>query len=138
MWGSELNLALHTFAARKGSQSLSSLYYLGGFESIRGIVDGAVFGNQAAYGNAELRYLFYRFPYLWLQSAVFVDAGAAGFSSQELAANMQASTGFGVRLAVPQIYRLMLRVDVAFSLNKPGEFGFSAGLNQLFQPYRPL
>ena len=138
LWGSDYNLALHGFAAFRESQTLSSLYYLGGFESIRGIVDGAIFGNQAAYANAEMRYLFYRFPYLWLQSAFFIDGGAAGFESADLKDNIHASTGFGLRIAVPQIYRLMVRLDVAFSLNKPGEFGLSAGLNQLFQPYRPL
>ncbi|MFK7824210.1 MAG: BamA/TamA family outer membrane protein [Oligoflexales bacterium] len=138
LWGNRFNLALHGFAAYRESKTLSSLYYLGGFESIRGIVDGAIFGNHAAYANAEMRYLFYKFPYLWLQSAFFIDGGGAAFASQDLAKNVHASTGIGLRLAVPQIYRMMVRFDIAFSLNNPGEFGISAGLNQLFQPYRPL
>ena len=138
LWGQNLNLALHGFAAYRESRTLPSLYYLGGFESIRGIVDGAIFGTQAAYANVEMRHLFYKFPYLWLQSAFFIDGGAAAFSVKDLDHNLHASTGVGLRLAVPQIYRLMIRFDIAFSLNKPGEFGLSAGLNQLFQPYRPL
>ena len=138
LWGNHYNLALHGFAAYRDNNTLSSLYYLGGFESIRGIVDGAIFGNHAAYANAEIRYLFYKFPYLWLQSAFFVDGGAASFASEDLAKHVNASTGIGLRLAVPQIYRMMIRFDIAFSLNNPGEFGISAGLNQLFQPYRPL
>lgn len=138
LWGNRWNMALHGFAAYRQSRTLSSLYYLGGFESIRGIVDGAIFGNHAAYGNAEVRYLLYKFPYLWLQSAFFVDGGAAAFGAKAMLEDVHASTGLGLRLAVPQVYRLMLRFDIAFSLNKPGEFGLSAGMNQLFQPYRPL
>lgn len=138
VWGSSTNLALHGFMSSTQSSSLLAQTYLGGFDSLRGLPDGAIFGSQASYGNAELRQLVARLPYLWCQAVFFIDVGAAAADYAGLTKDPRASFGAGLRLDVPQVHRLMVRIDAAHSLLGPRSFGFALGLNHLFQPYKPL
>jgi hypothetical protein len=130
--------ASHGFIGQTTNNSVASQYFLGGFESIRGIPDGAVYGTRASYFNFEWRYISAKWRYLWLQNVAFVDTGGAGQDWQEMGDNYRSSIGTGVRLAVPQVYRLMFRIDYAWSLDQPGTSGITAGMNQFFQPYKPL
>ena len=136
-WG-KINIAAHYKIAQTTSDSLESQYFLGGFDSIRGLPDGALFGNRAAYGNFELRRIMFKSRYLWLQSVLFSDFGGAGRRWQQAKDSARSSAGVGLRISVPQIHRLILRLDYAWSLDRPGTSGFSAGMNELFQPYKPL
>ncbi len=133
-----LNLGAHALIGQTTSDSLESQYFLGGFESVRGLPDGVMFGNRAGYVNLEARHLFLRLPYMWFQSAAFTDIGGAGQSWMLLASSVRKSAGIGLRVAVPQIYRLIFRVDYAWSLDDSGSSGVSLGMNQFFQPYKPL
>ena len=76
--------------------------------------------------------------YLWLQSAAFIDAGEAGTSWQDAGTNGRVSAGVGMRFSVPQVYRLMLRIDYAWSLVGPQTQGVTLGLNQFFDALTPL
>lgn len=136
--GTQFNLGLHAFLGQTTSDSLENQYFLGGFESVRGIPDGVIYGNRAFYTNVELRHLSYRFKYTWVQSAVFTDFGGAGPDWLEAKESVRSSLGVGLRFAVPQIYRLLFRLDYAWSLDKAGTSGISLGMNQFFQPYKPL
>lgn len=138
LWPNDWNLAFHQFLSLTSSKSYQSLTFLGGFDSIRGIPDGVLVGNKAIYGNLELRKLFYRSQYSWLQSAIYVDHGSAALTASELSESGRSSFGVGLRLAVPQVHRLMFRLDYAWSLDRPGTSSVSAGLNQFIDPYRPL
>ena len=52
--------------------------------------------------------------------------------------NLQAAAGLGIRIAIPYVHRLMLRIDYAWGLAKQKTHGISMGLNQFFQAYSPL
>lgn len=134
----EWNLGVHEWLGYANDRNYQSLYFLGGFDSIRGIPDGALFGNKAFYTNVELRKILYRAYYTWIQGAVYVDHGSAAFDSRDWFENDRMSAGVGLRIAIPQVHRLMLRVDYAWGLDEAGSSSISAGLNQFFDPYKPL
>lgn len=136
--GFDLNIAAHLFVGWQNNNYLSSQYFLGGFDSIRGLPDGVIFGPKAVYANLESRYLFKKFDYLWLQGVTFFDSGYAGQKYSDIQDNLRSSYGFGLRFSVPQVYRMEFRIDYAFSLDRPGTRGISAGMNQFFEPFRPL
>jgi outer membrane protein assembly factor BamA len=130
------NLALHGFTGSSSSKSLRRLYYLGGFDSVRGLPDGLKFGNKAAFLNAEIRYFTWASKYLHVQSALFFDTGTAGMTNADLKKNIESSSGFGVRLSIPQVYRLLVRIDYAVATGQTRSQGLSLSLGQFFQPTR--
>jgi outer membrane protein assembly factor BamA len=132
----DLSLASHLYLGSTTSRTLKNTFFLGGFDSVRGLPDGIHFGNQLAYGNSEIRHRGLEWKYLHMQHVLFADAGSAFFDSKEAKENFEWSTGVGLRFAVPQVYRLMLRIDYAWSLGSTRSQGISAGLNHFFQPYK--
>jgi outer membrane protein assembly factor BamA len=133
-----LNLAMRAVVGESTLGSLQSEYFLGGLDTVRGLPDGAIYGSHAAYANLELRHISLRTKYLWAQPAVFVDAGEAGSSWQDAGASARVTSGFGVRLSVPQVYRLVVRIDYGWSLVGPRTHGVTIGMNQFFDPFVPL
>lgn len=133
----ELSFASHFYIASTGSRRPSNLLYFGGLDSIRGYLDGEIFGNQGGYANFELRHHVYRGKYAEVQTIAFYDIGSAEFSAEEVTKAKKSSYGIGFRLGSPHIYRLVLRVDYAWSVESNSQ-GLSIGLNQFFQPYKPL
>jgi outer membrane protein assembly factor BamA len=131
------NYAAHIFWKSSDDDSLASQKFLGGFDSIRGIPDGDIFGSKSVYVNNELTWLCYQSHYIWVQQAVFVDAGMANDTWKEMFPSRRYSFGGGVRIAILQNYSLMLRIDYALSYYPYKTEGFSIGLNQFFQAYRP-
>lgn len=138
LWGADWNLGFHEWLGLSDDRSYQSLYFLGGFDSVRGLPDGVMYGNKAVYGNLELRKIFHRSRYVWWQTATFIDYGAAGYTVAGWRNNDRASAGFGLRLAVPQVNRLVLRADYAWSCDDPRTSSISIGMNQFIDPYRPL
>ncbi|MCX6104973.1 MAG: BamA/TamA family outer membrane protein [Proteobacteria bacterium] len=136
--GPSWNLAMRTMIGASTIDSLQSEYFLGGLDTVRGIPDSVLYGTHAGYTNVELRHMELKSKYLWLQSAAFVDAGAAGASWQDAGTNGRVSAGIGMRFSVPQVYRLMLRIDYAWSLVGPQTQGVTLGLNQFFDALTPL
>lgn len=136
--GNNLNFGVHAVAGQSSANSLQNQYFLGGLDSIRGLPDGAIYGTHAAWLNVELRHLSFKTRYLWFQTATFLDAGGAALSWSEAGKDVRAATGFGLRLAVPQIYRMLFRIDYAWSIDGSRTQGITAGMNQFFDPYIPL
>jgi hypothetical protein len=134
----DVNLGFHLFMGKTTSQSYESQFYLGGFDSVRGLPDGVMYGSTAAYANFELRFIAHRMKYAWFQTATFFDVGSASDRIGELSRESRSSAGVGLRIAVPQVYRLLLRLDYAWSCDDTGSSGVSLGMNQFFQPYKPL
>ena len=134
----DLEVATHALLGGTADQSLNSQYFLGGFDSLRGIPDGAIYGNKAGYLNLELRQVFYRMRYAWWQAAVFSDSGDAVSRWEDFGKSARTTAGFGLRVAIPQVNRLLIRLDYAFSLDRPYQRGFNFGMNQFFQPHKPL
>ena len=138
LWPEHWNLALHGVMGASDSKALQAQYFLGGFDSIRGLPDGAIYGTHAAWANAELRKLVGTWKYAKVQVATFVDGGGAGRAWKDVQDQLHVTAGAGVRIAIPQVYRLMFRFDYAWGLGGKDTHGLSAGLNQFFQPYKPL
>lgn len=138
LWDEDWNLAFHEWLGLSHDRSYQSLFFLGGFDSVRGLPDGVMYGNKAVYGNLELRKIFLRSRYVWWQAATYIDYGTAANATRDWSANDRTSWGIGLRLAVPQVNRLVLRVDYAWSLNQPQMSSISIGMNQFIDPYRPL
>lgn len=134
--GGDVNIALHGFAGVQGSNSLRNLYFLGGFDSVRGLPDGIHYGTKMAYSNAELRWRGLKHKYLQAQTAFFLDHGSAFSTPGDWSSHRETAVGLGVRMSVPQIYRLVLRVDYGWSIGQTKTRGLSIGLGQFFQPYK--
>ena len=137
-FGHDFNLALRGFAAQTNQDRFYGQYFVGGFDSIRGYPDGISFGQKVGFGTIEMRRIFSRLHYLWTQSAVFLDAGSTADEWGVLGSSIKRAAGVGVRLSVPQVYRFVVRIDYAWSLDGSGARGITAGLNQFFDPYKPL
>jgi outer membrane protein assembly factor BamA len=133
-----VNVASHMFLGQSTLNAPSTQYFLGGFDSVRGLPDGIAYGTRFAFANLELRKIALKRKYLWLQPVIFADAGNADNDWNTLTDRVRSSAGLGVRLAVPQVYRLILRIDYAVSTDGSGTRGFTAGMNQFFDPFRPL
>lgn len=136
--GYDLNLAAHAFAGLSTLNTYQARYFLGGLESIRGLPDGYLQGTRAVYASIEVRRILLRLPRLWIQSVLFTDAGAAGDPGSDSLFGSKASAGAGVRFSIPQVNRMVFRLDYAWSLDGSGLKGLTAGMGQFFDPYTPL
>lgn len=138
LFGDAWDLSTHLFVGGTESKRVQSLYFLGGLESVRGIPEGAMYGQKAYYSNIELRKEMARFHYLHLQSVVFCDSGSAVDEWHDLYREKVSTAGLGMRFSIPQVYRMTFRVDYAWGIERSKSSGLSIGLNQFFQPYKPL
>lgn len=132
----DINLAGRVFAASTSETTAGSIYYLGGFDSVRGLPDGIHYGNNIAFGNFEARIISAKFTYAHVQSAVFLDTGSAWMRGDDFTSGRETSLGAGVRISIPQVYRFVVRLDYGLSIGATKSRGFSIGLNQFFQPYK--
>jgi hypothetical protein len=132
----DINLAGRIFAASTSENTVGAVYYLGGFDSIRGLPDGIHYGNNIVFGNFEARMMTAKWQYAHLQSALFVDSGSAWMRGDDFGAGRETSLGAGIRIAIPQIYRFVIRIDYGLSVGATKSRGLSIGLNQFFQPYK--
>ncbi len=133
------NLAIHGYAQSAGSPTISNVFHLGGFDSVRGFPDGIRYGTFAAYGNFELRQEALANRWMKLAGVVFSDAGIAGRDFDDARQDLFRSVGGGVRISIPKVHRLVFRLDYAWGRsNQISTSGISLGLNQFFQPYKPL
>jgi outer membrane protein assembly factor BamA len=133
-----INTASHLFLGQATLNAPSTQYFLGGFDSVRGLPDGIAYGTRFAFFNFEMRKIAWKRKYLWLQPVIFTDAGNAVNDWNTWSDHIRSSAGVGIRLSVPQVYRLILRIDYAVSTDGSGTRGFTAGMNQFFDPFRPL
>ncbi len=138
MLGQNWNFASRAVIGATTINSLQSQYFLGGLDTVRGLPDSYLYGTKAAFANFELRHLEFKAKYLWFQTATFLDVGEAGNSWEDAGSKLRLATGVGFRAAVPQIYRLMFRLDYAWNLVGPKTHGVTIGLNQFFDSVTPL
>ena len=98
-------------------------FYMGGSETVRGYNFGEQRGLKAGLFNLEVR---------WrgspLGAAVFLDAGSAVPADQPLRLkDALLGAGFGVRIKIPQLAFLPVRLDIGYNLRDGGSqthFGF--------------
>lgn len=134
----DFNVSGHFFIGSTNFKDVENQFYLGGLDSIRGIYDGFLYGTKAYYLNLELKKIFLKFKYMHLLGVFFIDLGGAHYSWDTLLASSLYTTGLGLRINFPKVYRLMFRIDYGWSFTKPYQKGWSLGMNDLFQPYKPL
>ena len=128
LFGPLWNLGLRLTAGYKPSEKFASKYFLGGFETVRGLPDGFFNGSYAAYSNLELRY----FPIkktIWVELSTFLDFGSAADSWQEVKRTSVTAGGLGVRLTAPYVHGLVVRIDYAWNLKDPSKQGISLDQN---------
>jgi len=117
------------------SKEIQNLYYIGGFENVRGYLDGQLRGQQFWQANAELRIPTFKWPWLVLQANLFVDMAQVDNSLDSAGvgrSDVFISSGFGVRLISPKIYRFIGRFDLALATSHPATSRFSFGVQQFF------
>jgi hypothetical protein len=132
----DINFSAHIYAQNRIGKDLSSQRFLGGFDGVRGVLDGIQVGPKSWQLNQELKVNVLRTKNVWLMGAGFFDLGKA--SDTWNVKNPLSSLGMGLRIASPKVYRLMLRIDHGWAIDGSKQKGFSIGLNDFFQPYRPL
>ncbi len=135
----DVNIAVHAYLQAAGSPTVSDAFHLGGFDSIRGFPDGVRYGAFAAFGNLEARGQVWTSNWLKVATVLFADAGIAGSDFGDASKDVFRSAGGGIRLSIPRVHRLVFRLDYAWARsNNISTPGISLGLNQFFQPYKPL
>lgn len=131
----ESNLGVRFRLGETNSTQLQYLYYIGGFESIRGYEDGQFRGNRFWQANVEYRLPSYKWPWLVLQHNVFLDiAQVTDFDDLlgDEADDINYSWGIGLRLISPKIYRFIGRFDFVVDGSKTIGNSFSFGVQQFF------
>ena len=124
--------AQRILAGSTGSDYLQYWYYLGGLDGIRGFQVDRFSGRQYWLSNTELRSSPYRGDRYLLQGVLFYDAAAVGHEKRDLTKTKATSAGFGVRFMMPDIYRLVVRLDFAKTLKRYDNRTVNFGLQQFF------
>jgi outer membrane protein assembly factor BamA len=128
----------HNFGAqlRYGSTNASPLttqFFLGGNETVRGLLDGHVIAQHFVQANAEYRIHAAQASWVILQPVVFADALMSNTPTQNiLDAQAIASVGGGIRFISPKIARLNIRLDVGQTFGRIRALNVSFGLQQFF------
>lgn len=131
----ESNLALRLQAGFRGTEKLSEKFAIGALREIRGFRDENFRGKAMWNANAELRFPFVDLPSFVAQAAAFTDLGDAGDKGSEvlkLNGKTPWSIGAGVRLNATRIYGLIVRMDLARTLQPYETTGFSASLGHFY------
>ncbi|MHA2641082.1 MAG: BamA/OMP85 family outer membrane protein [bacterium JZ-2024 1] len=98
-------------------------YYVGGSDTVRGHPFGELRGNRMVLANLELR--LRKQP---VGGAIFVDTGVASKKDEGLSTkNLITGVGAGIRVKIPQLAFLPIRLDLGYDVNEGGteiHFGF--------------
>ena len=106
----------------EGYAPASELFYAGGPNFMRAYDAATFYGDRIVYGMAE-----YRFPltgYLPIKGAVFAELGNAWYEEQ--AGKLAASSGVGLRIAVPKLGLGNLQLNYAWG-REGGRFSLGVG-----------
>lgn len=129
------NLAAQAQLGTKTGHEAQHKFYLGGLDTLRGFLDGQFRGDHYWLVNAELRPTLWSAPRMVVQGNVFADL-AKTWDEQRFSLNgferPFVSTGAGLRIILPRIYRAVLRLDVARTLTPVRQTGIALGLQQFF------
>ena len=133
LFGSQTSAVRWDFGFSK-SDSKQEEFQIGGRETVRGFFDGELRGTQFWAINAEHRMPFVEEKWSVLQAVAFVDAAQVGsnFSALFHRRSVAKSAGGGLRVLVPPVARLNLRLDVAKPLWSRRKAGIVFGMQQFF------
>lgn len=106
--------------------------YFGGLESIRGYADNRFAGRYYWLSNSEMRFTFLSRSSFVLQGVGFLDIVGTSEYFNDISNLTAASSGFGIRIILPKIYRFVFRIDYAKPIKKNDKNAFSFGVQQFF------
>ena len=133
--GKNSNIGWRLRWAKTNSNELQYLYYVGGFENVRGYFDGQLRGKQFWQSNLEYRNILLERNWYFLQAVVFGDVAQLIDATDPIESNTDdifSSFGVGLRLGSPRIYRFTARLDIALATSHPATSRISFGVQQFF------
>lgn len=131
LWG-QSTVAQRLMMGGTTTETVQYWYYLGGLDRVRGFSDNRFAGRYFWLTNTEVRYPVFRHEQAIVQANVFHDAVGTAEDFGGLNKATGASIGFGFRVMVPKIYRLVARLDFAKPIVKDDEIPISFGVQQFF------
>jgi len=134
-FGKNANLGWQLRWAKTNSNELQYLYYVGGFENVRGYLDGQLRGKQYWQSNLEYRDILYETSLFYVQGNVFADAAQLINATSPIESNTNdvfSSAGVGLRIGSTKVYRLTARLDIALATSHPATSRISFGVQQFF------
>ena len=121
------NIAFRYIFADQNNTDQSQVFDVGGLTDIRGYFDGQFRTDKFSVFNLEYRKIIYELShYAHIQAVAFYDGGTIANN------NRLESSGLGLRLISPQIYRFNLRIDYALNVKSENKQSVSLGLQQFF------
>jgi len=128
------NLAMRFTLAQTDAKTIQHQFYVGGFEHIRGYLDGQLRSRAYWQINSEYRIPSYQSSWLVLQHIFFIDATQVADKVSEFDSNESTylSAGIGFRIISPKIYRFNGRLDIALLTSGNSTSLISLGAQQFF------
>lgn len=133
--GEHANVGWRLKWAKTNSQQLQDLFYIGGFENVRGYYDGQLRGKQFWQSNLEYRKILFATSWYYLQGNIFADGAQLVNPTMAIETNSNDifyGTGIGLRLGSPKIYRFLARLDIALLTSHPATSRVSFAVQQFF------
>jgi outer membrane protein assembly factor BamA len=117
-WSTELSTSYTT------TDIPSLLYYLGG-NQVKGIITGEIYGKAVYHGNTGLYITYLNRDWFAIEQSVYVNIGNGAMVYTDLFRTKPlASVGTGVKLWIPMIPWLYVKVFFTYSKNKTNWFQF--------------
>jgi len=128
------NAALRFTLAQTDAEAVQHLFYVGGFEHVRGYLDGQLRSKAYWQINSEYRIPSYRSNWLVLQHIFFFDAVQVADKISQLKdeSSIYYSAGIGIRVISPKIYSFNGRLDIALLTKGESQNLISFGAQQFF------
>jgi len=129
------NFAFQALVSRTNFGRLQYQNYIGGLSEVRGYLDGQFFDRAFIQTNIEHRFDLFENRYGVVQGAIFSDQAKEGKTISKIAKSSDAimlSSGFGVRLISPKIFRFVARLDYAQTHTRYIDRSVSFGIQQFF------
>lgn len=133
--GETQNIGLNAKWGATNARILEQQFLLGGLQDIRGYANNQFIGRWFWQANLEYRISSLASDWLVVQHVVFLDAVKTAVQGRALLGSSPGpfySTGLGIRLISPRIYRFVLRVDLAQTIGPIDRLGVAFGVQQFF------
>ena len=123
------NFAFQLYATQTNQEQIQYQNYIGGLSEVRGYRDGQFISNGYIQSNIEYRFNLYEISYGLLQGCFFSDQ-AREFDATDK--DPLLSSGVGVRIISPKIFRFVGRIDYAQTHTRFINQNISFGVQQFF------
>jgi outer membrane protein assembly factor BamA len=135
LFDNNMNFAWQFSLESTNLENIQYQKFVGGFSEVRGYKDGQFYDQAIWKNNLEFRFDVLENKIGVIQGAVFSDQAKEGknindsFNSSN---EVLLSSGFGIRLISPQIFRFVARLDYAMTHTRYVDQSISFGIQQFF------